>query len=106
MKTNDCKYCGGAYKNATTEYTIRSRHSEQSETTIENLNVDECTICGHIEMTESSEKYIEIIRQKIRREMEKQSEIAQTYSASSEPIDRTLDISLKNIKNFFKKFTG
>lgn len=106
MKKNNCKYCGGLFKVATTEYTIRSRHSQKSETTIENLVVNECTICGHVEMPESSEKYIEMIRQKIRREMEGETNEAKVTSMISKPEVNPLDIHLKNFKNIIKKLIG
>lgn len=105
MIINDCKFCGGQFKITTTEYTIRSRHSEKSETTIENLGVNECTICGHIELPESSEKYIEMIRQTIRREMESQGS-DKRITAQNTSSDTTNDEPLANFKRFFKKLIG
>lgn len=112
MKNNNCKYCGGTFKISTTEYTIRSRHSQKSETTIENLSVNECTICGHTEMPESSEKYIEMIRQKIRNEMEantmNSSRILKINNATPLPKSESnpIDNHLNNIMKMFKKFIG
>lgn len=104
MNITDCKFCGGQFKITTTEYTIRSRHSEKSETTIENLGVNECTICGHIELPESSEKYIEMIRQTIRKEMENHNGDRRT--AVSKPNEKQSAEPLLNFKNFFKKLIG
>lgn len=110
MKKNVCKYCGGKFKISTTEYTIRSRHSSKAETTIENLAVNECTICGHIEMPETSELYIEMIRKKIREEMnEKTNSYKGIESIEETDIEKekvASDFNLSSIKNMFKKFIG
>jgi hypothetical protein len=103
MNKKDCKYCGGKFKISTTEYTIRSRHSEKNETTIENLGVNECTICGHAEMHESSERYIEMIRAIIRKEMELQANTSRNHVMKD---DDSRDNNLQYFKKIFKKFIG
>ena len=106
MKKNNCKYCGGKFKVSTTEYTIRSRHAKKAETTIENLSVNECTICGHVEMPESSERYIEMIREKIRKEMEEQTNHI-TSVTNEAPTDKTsVNDHLKKFTKMIKKLIG
>lgn len=110
MKKNNCKYCGGKFKISTTEYTIRSRHAKKAQTTIENLSVNECTICGHIEMPESSERYIEMIREKIRKEMEQQTSYKDLVKAEL-PSDNaaekpSMNAHLKNFTKMIKKLIG
>lgn len=106
MKKNNCKYCGGKFKVSTTEYTIRSRHAKKAETTIENLAVNECTICGHVEMPESSERYIEMIREKIRKEMEEQTNHIEQANIQA-PVDKpSINGHLKNFTKMIKKLIG
>jgi len=103
MTKTKCKYCGGSFKTSSKEYTLRSRHLDKAETTIENLIVKECKICGHSEMPEDSERYIEVIRQKIRKEMETQRNAAKVVVFEDTP---DVENPLKNIKDFFRKLIG
>ena len=106
MKKNNCKYCGGKFKVSTTEYTIRSRHVQKAETTIENLAVNECTICGHVEMPESSERYIEMIREKIRKEMEQQTNHIEQTTVEISSDKTSINGHLKNLTKMIKKLIG
>lgn len=110
---HSCANCGGKFKVSTSKYVIRSRHSEKKNVEIENLSVLQCTICGNIEMTEASEFYIRIIREKIKNEMQQKvnPNLHVNDSLSTRPSDNvdmklnvpTPDLSISNIKNIFKK---
>jgi len=103
-----CRHCGGTFKNSTKEYIIETRHMLKPKMTIENLPVEECSICGAIEIPKSSEQIIQILRNKLRREMENmvQSEEVTEEIPSSEPAAFSASQGLKNLKKYLNRFTS
>lgn len=77
--------------------------------TIENLPVEECSICGAIEIPKSSEQIIQILRNKLRREMESMVQNDQPVTEelpSSEPASFSASQGLKNLKKYLNRFTS
>lgn len=97
MSNIKCPRCKNSnFKPTTKTHTIKTCHIEKPELTFENLPVNECIICGHTIVPKTSEVYIELIRKKIRKEME---DLVQ----SSQDIELT---TLEKIKNAIKRLIG
>ena len=64
-----CVYCNNNMKLVKKEHPVRSRNQNSSEVVFEDLKTLVCTVCGHSELPESSEHYVNFIKQKLRKEM-------------------------------------
>jgi YgiT-type zinc finger domain-containing protein len=90
-----CKICGGSHKISTREHNVRSRNPQRRNLVIENLPVNECKICGHITIPESSQKMVSMLRESIRNQM-----VEIVTSEDEDP--RTF----QKIKNILKTWIG
>jgi len=95
MKCSNCR--NDEFKNVTRQHVVKTRHAEKQEMVIENLPVHECKVCGETIIPESSEKFIELIRTKIRQEMEQLVE---------EENEAYPQVNLSRIKDVFRKLIG
>jgi len=66
---------------------MRTRNPNKPEIVIENLEVLECTICPHTELTESSELLVSMMRQKIREEIVRDAQ--QAIEEQQQVVDKT-----------------
>lgn len=73
-----CKFCNGKLKLLEKEYVIRTRNQQRPEMIFENLKVLQCTVCEHKELTEDSEEFVKLFRNKIRNEVKKPEKTEQT----------------------------
>ena len=103
---NRCTICDGKFKQTAKKHTIKTRHQAKNNLVIENLPVLQCTICGHIEIPEESQKVIEAIRLRIRREMEEDAKNAshnELTPVAHQQSDETPRKFLEETKEYFNK---
>ncbi|PGK52544.1 hypothetical protein CN918_32685 [Priestia megaterium] len=67
---------------------MRTRNPNKPEILIENLEVLECTVCPHTELTESSELLVSMMRQKIREEIVRDAQLA-VEEQQQQVVDKT-----------------
>lgn len=101
MRCPKCK--NESFKIIKKKHPIKTRFSLDNEIVVENLPVNECKICGHTVIPESSEKYITMIREKIRDKMKESIEEERIKEEESSQ-DQTLNFS--KIKDTIKKIIG
>lgn len=67
---NKCKKCGNSFNEDTMKYVIQTRSLSKPKLVIENLPIEKCTVCDNFTIPESSQLYIQYLKQELRREME------------------------------------
>lgn len=96
MQTKECNKCGGRLRHTTKTHSIKTRLESHKEMNIENLPIEECTICGEIEMSERSQEIIQTVKHMVKTEMQKNVDREKKHTKrSSNPIF-----------SFFRQFIG